>query len=145
MTAADTSFLFALYGSDVHTPSAQAWAQQARLPITVTILNRFEFGNALRFAAFRRLISKSDAGNSIAAFDADLKQGILQMVPCDFAAVIGEAERLSDMHTLTGGHRSFDILHLATARVLKASTLLTFDLNQKKLAKAVRLPVAPLT
>jgi hypothetical protein len=29
--------------------------------------------------------------------------------------VIDEAKRLSATHTLTGGHRSFDILHAAAA------------------------------
>lgn len=39
--------------------------------------------------------------------------------------------------------RSFDILHVATARVLKATAMLTFDINQRKLASAVRLAVGP--
>ena len=143
MIIADTSFLFALYGRDVHTSAAQAWAQQAKQPVSVTLLSRFEFGNAVRFATFRKVITKSDALSSIAAFDADIKQGVLQLVPSDIATIAAEAERLSDLHTLSGGHRSFDILHVATARVLKAATFLTFDVNQQKLAKAVRLNVAP--
>ena len=143
MIVADTSFLFALFGGDTHTAAAQSWARQAREPIAVTALNRYELANAIRFAAFRKAISPSDAVNSLAAFDADLKQGLLQLTPCDLAAVVKEADRLSELHTLTGGHRSFDIFHIAAARVLKAGTILTFDLNQRKLASAVRLTVGP--
>jgi predicted nucleic acid-binding protein len=143
MTVTDTSFLFSLFGSDGHTAGAQAWARQAKQPIAVTALIRYEFANAIRFAAFRKAISRSDARNSLAAFEADLKHGILQLTPCELAAMVSEAERLSELHTLTGGHRSFDILHIATARVLKATTFLTFDIKQRKLASAVRLSVGP--
>ena len=143
MIVTDTSFLFSLFGNDAHTTAAQNWARQAKQPIAVTALSRYEFGNAIRFAAFRKAISQSDAHNSLTAFDADVKHGILQLTPCDLTAVAKEAERLSELHTLTGGHRSFDILHIATARILKATTFLTFDLNQRKLAGAVRLAVGP--
>jgi predicted nucleic acid-binding protein len=139
----DTSFLFSLFGSDAHTHAAHGWARQAKQPISVTALNRYELANAIRFAAFRKVISKRDALSSLAAFDADLRRGILQQVPCDLTAVVSEAERLSELHTLSSGHRSFDILHIAAARVLKATTFLTFDLNQRKLANAVGLPVGP--
>jgi predicted nucleic acid-binding protein len=109
----------------------------------VTALTRYEFGNALRFAAFRKVISPRDALNSLAAFEADLKNGMLQAASADLAAIISEAARLSDLHTINGGHRSFDILHVATARVLKATLFLSFDLNQRKLAGAARIPVGP--
>ena len=68
--------------------------------------------------------------------------GILQLTLCDLKAVVNEAERLSALHTLTGIHRSFDILYIATARILEATTFLTFDLHQRKLAGTVRLAVA---
>jgi predicted nucleic acid-binding protein len=143
MIVTDTSFLFSLFGSDAHTAAAQAWVRQANRPLVVTALNHYEFANALRFAAFRKAISAGDARASLAAFAADLKQGNLQLTPCDLGAMVKEAERLSELHTLAGGHRSFDILHVACARVLKATTILTFDLNQRKLATAVHLAIGP--
>lgn len=143
MIVPDTSFLFSLYGNDAHTAAAQGWARLAKQPIAVTALNRYEFANALRFAAFRKVISSFNAVASLTAFDTDLRQGLLRLTPCDLGAVLSEAERISEQHTLTGGHRSFDILHVATARVLRATTLLTFDLNQRKLAGAMGVAVGP--
>ena len=143
LAAADTSFLFSLFGNDGHTAAAQAWTRQAGLPISLTVLNRYEFGNAVRFAAFRNAISKADALASLAAFETDLKAGYLQLVQLDFAAVIAEATRLSELYTWSGGHWSFDILHVATARLLKATSFLSFDTNQRKLATTVRLSVGP--
>ena len=143
MIVTDTSFLFSLFGSDAHSAAAQGWAHQTKQPITITALNRYEFSNAIRFAIFRKVISPNDARTSLAAFEADLKHGLLQLTSCDLGAVVVEADRLSESHTIVGGHRSFDILHVATARVLQATTLLTFDLNQRKLAGALRLAVGP--
>jgi predicted nucleic acid-binding protein len=57
------------------------------------------------------------------------------------ADIVREAKRLSGMHTSKQGHRSFDILHVATALVRRADKFLTFDENQKKLAEAERLDV----
>ena len=142
-TVADTSFLFSLFGNDAHSPAARNWVQQARVPITVTALGRYELGNALRFAAFRKVISPADARASLAAIEADLKSGHLHPASCDLPAIVNEASRLSELHTVTGGHRSFDILHVATARLLKATTFLSFDTNQRRLATALRLNVGP--
>jgi hypothetical protein len=107
------------------------------------VFSAAEFGNAIRFAAFRQAISQADALASLAAFETDLRSGHLQVASCDLAEVIGEATRLSELYTLTGGHRSFDILHVAAARLLKATIFLTFDLNQRKLAAAARLAPGP--
>jgi predicted nucleic acid-binding protein len=140
---ADTSFLFSLYGNDGRTASAKAWVRRKVQPVTMTALSRYELGNAVRFAAFRQVISQADALSSLAAFETDLQAGYLQLVPCDFSVIIEEARRLSGRYTLTGGHRSFDVLHVATARVVKATSFLSFDANQRKLASASGLTVAP--
>jgi predicted nucleic acid-binding protein len=139
----DTSFLFALFGSDAHSAAARAWTRQAGQSITVTALNRYELGNALRFAVFRKVIAAADAWHSLAAYEADLKSGHLHLMRCDLETVVAEAARLSERYTTGGGHRSFDVLHVATARVLKATVFLSFDLNQRKLAAAAGLTVEP--
>ncbi|MDB6128456.1 MAG: PilT protein domain protein [Verrucomicrobia bacterium] len=144
LATADTSFLFALFGRDDHTPAAQRWAgRKSATAIIVTALSRYELENALRFAAFRKRISPVDASTSLAAIEHDLQSGSLRLSPCDYDAVLREARRLSVLHTLAGGHRSFDILHVATALVLKVDLFLTFDANQRVLAKSVGLAVGP--
>jgi predicted nucleic acid-binding protein len=63
--------------------------------------------------------------------------------PCSVSDVLRRAEELSNRHTIAGGHRSFDILHVATALHLGAREFLTFDTNQRKLATAEKLKVKP--
>jgi predicted nucleic acid-binding protein len=141
VTCADTSFLFSLYGNDAHTPRAIAWMKSQRRALTLTALSEYELGNALRFAEFRKGIALGEAALFWAQFEADRASGRIQVKVCNLADVIDEAKRLSVTHTLTGGHRGFDILHVATALILKAQRLLTFDGNQKKLAEAEGLVV----
>lgn len=138
---ADTSFLFSLYANDVHTPRALAWTQKNPLPIFLSVLTEYELGNALRFAEFRKGIAPGSAAIFWAQFVGDQNQDRIRVQISNLADMVEEAARLSATHTLAGGYRSFDILHVAAALQMKATTFLTFDANQKKLAKAEGLEV----
>jgi len=141
VTSADTSFLFSLYGNDTNTPRAVAWMRKRKTPLSLTALSGYELGNALRFAEFRRVIATGDSALFCAQFEADRASGRLQIQVCNLAEVLDEAKRLSATHTLRGGHRGFDILHIAAALHLGVKVFLTFDANQKKLAEAEGLQV----
>ena len=112
-----------------------------RSALTITALSEYELGNALRFSEFRKGIAPGEAALFCAQFEADRASGRLQLQVCNLAGVVDEAKRLSATYTVAGGHRGFDILHVATALIVKAQQLLTFDGNQKKLAEAEGLVV----
>ncbi len=112
-----------------------------RVPLVLTAFSEYELANALRFAEFRQLIEPGCAAMFLADFAADRDSGRIQVRICNLAEVVDEAKRLSALHTLDGGHRSFDILHVASALLLKGLRFLTFDKNQKKLAEIVGLTV----
>jgi predicted nucleic acid-binding protein len=139
----DTSFLFSVYARDVHTARAHAWLRRNRAAVTLSVLNHYELANALRFAEFRKLLKPGLAAICLAQFETDLAQGRLKLEVCNLADVLTEANRLSATLTLKQGHRSFDILHVAASLHLKARKFLTFDTNQRKLAKAEKfaLPI----
>lgn len=141
VTCADTSFLFSLYGNDANTKRAVAWVKSHRRALTLTSLNEYELGNALRFAEFRSSIGVGDAALFWTQFEADRASGRLKIQVCNLADVLDEAKRLSATHTLASGHRGFDILHVAASLRLNAKQILTFDKNQKKLAEAEGLVV----
>src|ERR1022692_3896562 len=96
----DTSFLFSIFGNDTHTLTARAWIRQYQRPISVSVLNYYEFQNAIRFAAFRKAISRTEAVATLDAFESDLKSGHLQSTSVDFGAVFAEASNLSANYTL---------------------------------------------
>jgi predicted nucleic acid-binding protein len=138
---ADTSFLFSFYGNDAHTPRAVAWMRSQRSALTITSLNEYELGNALRLSEFRKVIEPGEAARFLAEFEADRASGRLHLQVCNLAEVVDEGKRLSATHTIAGGHRGFDVLHVASALVVGARQFLTFDGNQKTLAEAEGLAV----
>jgi predicted nucleic acid-binding protein len=131
----------AFYGGDSHTVQARNHVRIQTQPLTIAIFNEFELENALRFSAWRKIFPAAEIPRFLAAFEADIKAGRMVVVPCNLADVFKRARQLSAAHTLTGGHRAFDILHVAAALECKAGDFLTFDANQRKLAQAEGLKV----
>lgn len=138
---ADTSFLFSLYGDDRNSSRAVAWVKSCDSFLSLSTLNEYELGNALRFAEFRKAIDPGAAALYWAHYEADLASGRLQIQLCNLAEIVDEAKRLSSTYTLKGGHRGFDMLHVAASICLNAEEFLTFDGNQKRLAEAEGLSV----
>jgi len=132
---ADTTFLFAVYGNDAHTPVALNWLRETGQRVRLSELADFELCNALRFAQFAGRLASGDAAGFLAQYESDRAAGRLRLEICNLADIVREAKRLSGMYTAEKGHRAFDILHVATAISRRAERFLTFDANQKKLAE----------
>ncbi len=139
----DTSFLFSLYVPQLHSPRASAHFKAMTEPLQMTSLSRFELTNAIQLATFRKSIPARNAQAAFAAMAEDLASGAFTLVPCDWAAVHSRAFQIAVKYTGKGGHRGFDILHVATALELGVTDFLTFDFRQAALAKAVGLRVKP--
>ncbi|MBP7141207.1 MAG: type II toxin-antitoxin system VapC family toxin [Opitutaceae bacterium] len=143
MLSCDTSFLFSLYRKDAHTSTAMAFLARAAGPLILSSLNEYELGNALRFAEFRGLLPQGGAALRLEAFAEDRVAGRWHPSGITPEEILAEANAISDRHTLKGGHRAFDILHVAHAKLAGSKRFLSFDANQIVLAKAVGLAVGP--
>jgi predicted nucleic acid-binding protein len=145
----DTSYLCAIYVKQSNSPRAATHAATMREPLHVSALLAYEFRQSLRFQTWRRAmnpregIAPADARTAIAQFEADLASGVAVLAPCSFQEVFRLADDLSSRHTPARGHRSFDVLHVATALHLRAKEFLTFDGNQRILATSEKLTVKP--
>lgn len=143
----DTSFLCAIYREQDNSKQADAFNDQLVGGLPVSTLLLLEFRQSVRFQI--RLFqkdrskgfSKSEGDAMLRALQSDLAGGVLEMVAPDWADVHRIAEELSAKHTVSGGHRLADILHVATAVHLGAEQFLTFDGNQKRLAEAEGMQV----
>lgn len=136
VVCADTSFLYSLYAYDAHSAQALAWTRSSGQAISISELTEYELGNALRCSGFRHVLPAGQASAFLAQYEADRALGLILGTPCNLAAVISHAKRLSATYTLFSGHRGFDILHVAAAIEMGASAFLTFDGKQKQLAIA---------
>ena len=145
----DTSFLCAFYRRQDNSPQAAAYFKVMREALQVSGLLLYEFRQSVRFQVWLHARDKSkgypqaDGDRALADLQTDLDTGALVVVTADWPDVHRLAENLSKRHTMTGGHRSLDVLHVATALHLGAREFLTFDTNQRKLAAAEKLKVKP--
>jgi predicted nucleic acid-binding protein len=143
----DTSFLCALYRKQDNSDQALAYRAAMTEPLHVTRLLLWEFRQSVRYQASRFRNNRqlgyplSEAERMIAKLAEHMDQGLVKMTNCDFISILITGERISKARTYTGGHRSFDILHIATAVDLGAREFLSFDANQIQLATAERLAV----
>lgn len=117
------------------------WISGNEEPIWISALTDFELRNALRFSEFSKRLSLGAARERLVLFENSVAAGRIVLGNSNLAAILAEANRISGDSTLTGGHRSFDILHVAAAKIIRATHFLTFDANQKKLAENEGLTV----
>jgi predicted nucleic acid-binding protein len=149
MTYPDTSFLCALYVAQSTSAKALAFMQSQPTSLISTSLLFYEFRQSVQFQVFRHSkdatqgYPMSVAQTALSILQANISAGVYRQGQVDWADVHKIAERLAFKHTVKGGHRSFDVLHVASALHLGVTEFLTFDGNQKKLAEAEGL-VVPL-
>lgn len=143
----DTSFLCALYRTQVNSPLADQFMAGLSGTLGVSSLLLLEFRQSVRLQIRLHLQDRTrgfpqTAGQQMLNdLQIDLNAGLLTTIPVDWSAVHQRAEALSSAHTLASGHRLADILHVTTALHLGVTEFLTFDANQKKLAEAEGLVV----
>jgi predicted nucleic acid-binding protein len=149
MTYADTSFLCALYVAQSTSVRAAVFMQSQPTALISTSLLLYEFRQSVQFQVFRNSKDATQgyplkvAQMALSTLQANISAGVFRQGQVDWADVHKIAERLAFKHTAKEGHRSFDVLHVASALHLGATEFLTFDANQKKLAEAEGL-VVPL-
>jgi len=145
----DTSFLCAIYRRQDNSPQAAAYFKALPEALHVSDLLLYEFRQSVRFQVWLHTRDKSkgyplaDCDRALADLQADLDTGAVVVETTDWPDVHRLAETISKRHTIAGGHRSLDILHVATALHLGAPEFLTFDASQRKLATAEKLKVKP--
>jgi predicted nucleic acid-binding protein len=145
----ETSFLCALYREQDNSKAADAHRTLLGGPLQVSSLVLFEFRQSVRLQTFlhskdtRKGYGEREGAKMLADLQSDIDAGLVQIVPVDWAKVHSTAERLSAQHTAAQGHRTLDILHIATALELGAKQFLSFDTNQRELAKAAGLKAKP--
>lgn len=145
----DTSFLCAIYRRQVNSPVAAGHFKAMPEALHVSGLLLYEFRQSVRFQVWLHGCDKNkgypraDGDRMLTVLQSDLNAGAVAVAAADWPDVYRLAEALSRRHTMSGGHRAFDVLHVATALHLGANEFLTFDANQRRLAAAEKLKVRP--
>lgn len=143
-TYVDPSALLKLYIHQRESAAMSVWRARSRGALAVTHHGRAEIVNGICLAAFRGDIAADAKNDALASFDEDFAQGRYVQADLLWRATLQRAGELSRKHTPGLGCRSLDVLHVASALELGMRYFLTFDLRQRRFARAVGLkPVAP--
>jgi len=96
--------------------------------------------NALSLQLFRKEFTSEEIDQAHRAFAQDVSTGVFHRISVP-AAAYERAALMARKHTPELGTRTLDVLHVASALALNASTFYTFDRNQRILAKREGLVV----
>ena len=140
---ADSSFLVSLHRADTKHATAESFLARAALTLAFSPLHRVEVRNALRNATAHGEMTAADCRQAFRQIDDDLRDGLLVHTPVAWTDVFRRADELSEKHAATEGQRTIDLLHVALALESGAKTFLSFDVRQRKLAKAAGLKIKP--
>jgi hypothetical protein len=143
---ADTSFLLSFVGQDRNSLAAKQFlgATLTAPAIPLTFFGALEFNNAARSLVFQGKLDPTGLGRMQLRVVQCLDANILQRTPLPVYRHYEEGEMLSAALTARFGVRTLDLLHVAAARVLRADTLLSFDVRQREFAQHAGLRVLPV-
>jgi hypothetical protein len=127
---------------DAHSKIAAALAARYQPLFLLTPLLEAEFANAIELGVFFRRHSTREAQALRERFRAHIGSGLFLTRELSVEAY-ELARSLSRRHTAKLGTRSLDVLHVASALILRPDSFLSFDVRQRKLARAEGLRVQP--
>jgi predicted nucleic acid-binding protein len=142
-TYPDSSFLFSLLAKDRHTAEASRYIGRVGDPLYFTPLHRVEVRNALRNAVGRKEITDLECRAAFRLIENRLHEELFVHAAVEWTNVFRRADELSEEHASKGGQRTIDLLHVAIAVDFRATTFLSFDQRQRRLARAAGLRVHP--
>ena len=152
-TYVDANALLRLYldfdGSGQARDLVTASKVRRHWPLPVPLLLLFEVGNGLQRMVFESraggqwTVTPEAAAAAWYEFTMHLDQAaFLQRSPLTLHEMEGDVESLTARYTARHGFRTYDILHVASARALGCSRFLTFDAKARKLAQLVGMKTA---
>jgi predicted nucleic acid-binding protein len=137
---ADTSFLVSLYVFDRNSNRASTYLREVSLPILLTPLLETEIANAFFLRMFRKESIEEQIRISSELFRKDVHEGIFELRALG-GEVFQHASQIAGRSTPRLGTRTLDLLHVASAVVLRADGFFTFDKRQAQLARTEGLIV----
>jgi predicted nucleic acid-binding protein len=139
----DSGVLVKNYANEVNSLHAISLILAESAPLPLTHLQEAEIRNSFRLKVFRKETNAAVLQISLSLLDDDIRQGRLERIAPDAAAVYRRAEILSQLHAVATGARTLDILHVAAALEMGSTRFISFDQRQRAIAKKAGLKVLP--
>lgn len=137
----DTGCLVKLYFPEPESPRVSRLVSAQ--VIALVLLHELELSNALELKLFRKEAKPSQTRATQAVVEDDVRAGVLHRPNVIWQDVLRDAQTLARTHTRAIGCRSLDLLHCSAARRISATSFITTDARQRRLAMAIGL-VCPI-
>jgi len=131
----DSSALVKLYVVENQAADASRYFDSSLVPPPFTLFHGIEFRCAIRQKETRGEISSQEGVNILAVLRDHLNAGIYHTPALNWPDVFLEAELLLAAHGASSLCRTLDLLHVACARVLRATEFCSFDIRQCQMAQ----------
>jgi predicted nucleic acid-binding protein len=141
VTYADSSFLVSLFIKDGNSALAKRYLVRNPGAVSVTRFSKCETEHAIRTLALKKQITLDEMARALFQFEHDEAEGFFRSEALEADTLFLKTAQLSNRHALEIGVRYLDTIHVASALLLNAAHFLTFDLRQRKLARAIGLDV----
>lgn len=133
----DTSAVLSLVLKDKHGRAAAGLAAKADMRHTATPLVALEAENRLRTMELEGLVSRDTGARALLAIERIFATGLIAPGNVkQMRAVAAEGQRMIRHFSTARPHKTMDLIHVASARLLRAEGFFTFDSNQSALAAA---------
>lgn len=143
MIYCDSSLIVALFVPDAWTEQAKSLAGKFTDPIPLVPFGEVELSTRVHRAIGEKRLSTAEHASVLRQIEEDIADGIIVRKTPPARENLEEALRLSRKHAPALAVRSFDILHVAAARLFKARKFASFDRRQRELAAAAGLRLLP--
>lgn len=150
---ADTNFFTRVYLTLPESSQADQLLAAARKadcpPLPITWLHQMELANAFELSVWlsrqggHPRVTAQNAAVALATFKHDLAEAaFLRPAPVEISDLQPEFEDMVARYTAKHGFRTYDLLHVAAARLLGCGQFFSFDERAKKLARLEGFKVA---
>lgn len=132
----DTSALLSLVLKDEHYSKACKWLIDEREPQIPSSQVAFEAENRLRALLHNRDLTTEEHQQRLTALRLLLSSRLIHEKHLrNTRSLSAECRRLVTLISPSIPHGTMDVIHVASARLMKAGTFITLDRNQRTLAK----------
>ncbi len=151
---ADTNFFSRIYLALPESDAADRLLESARKgdcpQLPITWLHQMELANAFELSVWpgkqggQPRVTPENAAVALHTFHSDLREEMfIRRTAVELSDLQAEFEKTVNRHTARHGFRTYDILHVAFARLLGCDHFFSFDQRAKKLADLEGFKVSP--